>query len=44
MSFDELLYTVRRYWEDKSRPTEETKDDLENLVAEIEIMIEALKE
>jgi hypothetical protein len=43
MSYDELLDTVRKYWEDKSRTPEETKDDLENLSAEIEIMIEALE-
>jgi hypothetical protein len=43
MSYDELLEIVRKYWEDKSRTPEETKDDLENLVAEIDIMIEALE-
>ena len=44
MSYDELLDIVRKYWEDKSRTPEETKDDLENLSAEIDIMVEALGE
>ena len=44
MSYDELLDIVRKYWEDKSRSPEETKDDLENLSAEIDIMVEALGE
>jgi hypothetical protein len=42
LTYDELVATVRRYWNDKSRSPAQTRDDLSNLVDEIEMMRDAL--
>jgi hypothetical protein len=42
MNFDELVDVVRKYRNDLSRTSEETKEDLEALIEEIEILVEAL--
>ncbi|MGN8188594.1 hypothetical protein ACTJLD_21660 [Burkholderia sp. 22088] len=42
MSYEQLLQAVKDYWSDRSRPAEQTKDDLGALVDEIELLREAL--
>jgi hypothetical protein len=42
MTYDQLLDAVKAYWADKSRPAEQTKDDLGALVDEIEMLRDAL--
>ena len=44
MHFGELKETVDRFFTDKSRSRAETKDDLETLRDEIEVMIESLED
>jgi len=42
LTYDELLGHVNDFWADRQRTQGETKDLLQQLSAEIEIMIEAL--
>lgn len=42
MTLDQLIEAVKAYWGDKSRPAEQTAEDLRALSDEIEILIDAL--
>jgi hypothetical protein len=42
MNYKELLELINKYWADRSRSAEETKDDLMSLRDELDILIDAL--
>lgn len=43
MTYSQLLDAVTKFWTDKSRPIEETVNDLNTIISEIQIIIEALE-